>query len=30
MNQKFVIDFYVDEEDLAHTPKISYKLIEYV
>ena len=30
MNQKFVIDFYVKEEDLGDTPKISYKLIEYV
>ena len=30
MNQKFVIDFYVKEENLGDTPKISYKLIEYV
>ena len=30
MNQKFKIKCYVWKEDLGDTPKISYKLIEYV
>ena len=30
MNQKFKIKYYVESEDLGDTPKISYKLIEYV
>ena len=30
MNQKFKIKYYVWKEDLGDTPKISYKLIEYV
>ena len=30
MNQKFKIKYYVWKKDLGDTPKISYKLIEYV